>query len=118
MSRETLRARLADATPGPWTADDDPELTCDSVWANDGDMVASTYGSAAKGSSDMADSALIAHARQDLPALLALADAVADMFATRYTTWSGNGDESPADAQWLHDPTEVRKALAALEELP
>ena len=105
MSRDSIRARLAAATEGPWSWDDDPDLTQDSVWANDGDLVASTYGSTAKGSTDADDARFIAHARQDVPALLAVADAAAELLRR-------HNDEGDAHYNALAD------ALADLEALP
>ena len=111
MSRDSIRARIAAATEGPWSWDDDPDLTQDSVWADDGDIVASTYGSTAKGSTDADDARFIANARQDIPALLAVADAAADLIAAG--CWN-HADHSAERCR----AGRLREALAALEALP
>lgn len=91
MSRETLRGRLMAATPGPWQAGRP-------VSAQD-------------------DAALIAHARQDLPALLALADAAArdidrcDACGTNPVAWG-------PDRGWCAVHEATGGALVALETLP
>ena len=130
MSRETLRARIAAATEGPWSWDDDPDLTQDSVWADDGDIVASTYGSTAKGSTDADDARFIANARQDIPALLAVADAaaiyrdglgsllwVANNIHNHKTDTFRDFMES-ALQDWRKGYAGIAQALAALEALP
>ncbi len=115
MSRDSIRARIAAATEGPWSWDDDPDLTQDSVWANDGDIVASTYGSTAKGSTDADDARFIANARQDIPALLRLADAAElflDAFEDRLTP------TGPTPPPLYAVRVALRAALADLEALP
>lgn len=107
MSRDSIRARLAAATEGPWSWDDDPDLTQDSVWANDGDIVASTYGSTAKGSTDADDARFIANARQDIPALLKALDLAEKAL--------DHAEHYECDFAWCR---EFRDALADLEALP
>lgn len=59
-----VRARMDAATPGPWTAHDDGL-----VWPE-------RMGDPVSGSTEMADAEFIAHAREDLPRLLAVLDRV------------------------------------------
>lgn len=101
MTREGLRARLEAATPGPWTTKYESsrlgliaELGNDVVWPVGDTMPL--------GSKD--DAALIAAARQDLPALLAVADAAKALL---------RGDDVLAVAEGR-----LRAALAAVEALP
>jgi hypothetical protein len=61
------------------------------VWAADGDCVASTYGSVAKGSTDAADAALIAESRNALPALLAVAELAREMLEEVWCVATGGG---------------------------
>lgn len=121
MSRETLRKRLEAATPGPWwsvtDAEPDPYAIYDHVWGADGDAVAQAFGNLAAADGVLAedDAALIAHARQDLPALLELADAAAD--AVWFAPQHAPTDE-PYVVMKASDCVRITKALAALEELP
>lgn len=88
MTRESIRQRVAAATEGPW----------EDSWSGEIRVGPSSFGEM-----DMpADAEFVAHARQDVPALLAVADAAADACV------SGK-------------PESIRrlgKALAALEALP
>mgnify|MGYP007083490432 CR=1 FL=1 len=71
MSLSSIRSRLEAATPGPWTA------------PNTGHLIDSSAGTVlamvdkADGLMTPADAAFIAHARQDIPALLRVAEAAA-----------------------------------------
>lgn len=123
MSRETLRARLAAATPGPWwnVTDTEPDQDCvyDHVWGPDGDAVAQAFGNLAAADGVLAedDADLIANSRQDLPALLELADAVEgirgllSMYAVQLRDMSLGGALPESVDRAL-------SALAALEALP
>lgn len=92
MSRiEDIKARVAAATPGPWVADEE-WWVCQP--GEDGDIIVD--GSVFP---DPRDAAFIAHARTDIPDLLRVVEAAADL-AGRY----------PAMA-W----TDLRAALADLD---
>lgn len=88
MSRESIRARVAAATPGPWKHYHAPKLRkgfggppVNEVQTQGGDPVVQWGGfdgAAGTRQEKRADAAFIAAARQDIPALLAVADAAAD----------------------------------------
>lgn len=59
IDTEAVRRRVEAATPGPWTAHDDGL-----VWPE-------RMGDPVSGSTELADAEFIAHARSDVPALLA-----------------------------------------------
>lgn len=101
MSRETLRARLAAATPGPWTDDqwDEAYYPC----------------RIGEGGTTIENGRLIAHARQDLPALLALADAVD---ATRDFAVLVDAESRRSVSIRASDWARITAALVALETLP
>lgn len=116
MSRDSIRARVAAATEGPWVesgrdVDHDrfvsegknPGSVCGLGCEVDGPPEPMLRGQFHK----HADAAFIAHARQDIPALLAVADA-----ADRVLMTHREGRWSPVEFEAL----EV--ALAALEALP
>lgn len=125
MSRETLRARLEAATPGPWGRftdghehiDDIAQCLFDSLaatessagcqmtdatWVDGGERLVAFIGN---GPRQTHNGDLIAHARQDLPALLALADAAEWHRSQHQRTRSWEG-------------CVVCHALAAVEALP
>lgn len=111
MTRETLRQRLAAATPGPWEqggpGDEDRSESCivnmNPRWEPfvfpDGEVQWLPNGRAGiiydEGGHRPTDAALIAHARQDLPALLALADAAAKALDQLERYWQ-HGEECEA----------------------
>lgn len=107
MSRETLRARLAAATPGPWS--DEGGI----VGHPSGDDIATCWDAIGRdGGNSQTNAALIAAARQDIPALLRVADAVA---ALPGVFEAGMQDPRTLAEWWM---TVASPALAALEALP
>lgn len=105
MSRETLRARLEAATPEPWELERDyAVIGFDPKRRLGRSLLATVY--------DDGNPALIAHARQDLPALLRVADAMAAL----PTVFEAGMQDPRALAQWWL--TVAQPALAALEALP
>ena len=114
MSRSSIRARVAAATEGPWSANvarfvfrSTPHT--DVTWGVQETELALPM--------TEANGQFIAQARQDIPALLRLADAVAELMCHE-VGWNG---ESP---YWVYtgEPASLlrtmRDALADLEALP
>lgn len=101
MSRDSIRARVAAATEGTWSVSvwEDGYLTVD-FDTEDGISVIPM---------DEANTAFIAHARQDVPALLAVADAAADDIT---------GCDLCGEVYTCSAHKDTREALAALEALP
>ena len=136
MSRDSIRARVAAATEGPWETYivEDGHRPRTFVAREGGVEVPPKWYVAYLPEMDPADSdadaAFIAHARQDIPALLAVADAAAALVgdiaprepigdciycSSRYLG-VGRFDFTPHDETcvwWL-----AWKAIAALEALP
>lgn len=125
MSIKSIRERAEAATPGPW-AETGRDVDHDILIAqgiNPGDAcglgceVEGPPEPMLRGQFDRhADASFIAHARQDIPALLAVAEAAARMkehhggiACAETSSWS---DECEA----AHEP--LRAALAALEDQP
>jgi len=123
MTIESIRARVDGATPGPWTADTaDPEDVV--VWGPQESEWLANIGNWSRHFAehpadtdieyqcfevkDAADAAFIAHARQDIPALLA---AVAAAVAVR-NAWMSDATNVPIPWRRLFD------ALDALESTP
>jgi hypothetical protein len=113
MSRESIRQRLEAATPGPWFHYKAARLRkqfaggpVDEVSVGPGGPTVVPWigfdGADGTKKSKRANAAFIAHARQDIPALLAVADAAAAV------AWQTGG----TDGERLAD------ALAALEAQP
>ena len=109
-----LRALLAEATPGPWTAEERAlyHVIFHREWPVAGGL-----------DSDSADAALIAEARNALPALLAVAEAASDNHHTECllhdTLWGGvdtcdNLGVKPGDSRRCPNCV-LRDALAALD---
>lgn len=102
MSAETIRQRLAAATPAPW----DAEEGSGTVWAGPASVVQIAYESGrTKG-----DAALIAHAPTDLALLLAAVEAaqvVAERLACNHVF-----DPECARCEWL---SPLRRALERVE---
>ena len=126
MSRESIRARVATATEGPWVesgrdVDHDrfvsegknPGSVCGLGCEVDGPPEPMLRGQFHR----HADAAFIAHARQDIPALLVVADAAADVAlgADRMHGHAAGWDDGEAFYAAL---PRLRSALAALEALP
>ena len=115
MSRDSIRARVEAATEGPWT-DEEFDLGYFVVQPGaDGDVV---FGDTRYNMRpDRTDAAFVANARQDIPTLLRLADAVAELMCHE-VGWNG---ESPF---WVYTGSPasllrtMRDALADLEALP
>lgn len=112
MSRESIRARVAAATDGPWTQSGTPRRR---HWYVSSPEVI-VHGPALREEPDTvqqtltrwkADAAFIAHARQDIPALLDIADKAAAVI-----------EELSSDDLWGPHGLALRDALAALEEMP
>lgn len=93
MSRASIRARVAAATPGPWRAE------FGIIWSG---------GSSIGEMDDERDAPLVAHARQDIPALLAVADAAFEVLRAK--------DPQSGSARAARD--ELTRAFLALEALP
>ena len=119
MSRETLRARVAAATEGPWEAEATTEYRTGRRTRRAGPVIFGPAAPVIRAHADAedADAAFIANARQDIPALLRLADAVAELMCHE-VGWNG---ESP---YWVYTGSPasllrtMRDALADLEALP
>lgn len=67
-----IRARAEAATPGPWERGGKWNETA--VYAKDGTMIAGQWDYEEGGISEVPDADFIAHAREDIPTLLALID--------------------------------------------
>jgi len=114
---ESIRARVEAATPGPWHRGtfrvhaifpDGPIGTAGSV----AEVRPNVYGGSDVSEMEPQDEgnvAFIAHARQDIPALLAVAEA-----ATAWLRIDPEDDETPED-EWDPRAVALRDALAALE---
>ena len=122
MSRDKIRARVAAATEGPWEVVDliGSRPAAASVWtAEAGELDVCLSEEACP-----ADAQFIAHARQDIPALLAVADAAAKVAAVSYPLTQASVGPRPEDnGAWsnnlrLSDMDDLRAALASLEALP
>lgn len=112
MSRESIRARLADATPGPWLMAAVMEQVLvrrvhrDEMGRRVTTFLAEVYDCRTPGAVDpVANGALIAHAPTDLAALLAVADVAAAVVDL-------------ADATALVFLDALRTSLDALEAQP
>ncbi len=117
MTRATIRARAEAATEGPWTV-------------GRGKRTVHNWLDVPTGIVTEEDRTLAIHARQDIPALLAVADSAAGVLATttvemsdgRYVCRECDIDVTHWDAVLIHDPDceagRLRDALAALEALP
>jgi len=113
LDLDAIRARLAAATPGPWTAHPDGL-----VWSDlPGDPVS--------GSVEQANAELIAHARQDIPALLAEVERLRAQLdkpcgschpCTQYAdeTWRAAGRTPPHVAEWDDTRADLSAARARL----
>jgi hypothetical protein len=144
MSRESIRQRLAAATPGPleretWgyrDLDDQAdhvrrnlalqysgEVTAtDMTWVSEGERFIALIGNGPK---QTENGDLIAHAPTDLAALLAVADAAAAALATTLTydsgmcvdcgQWVRPGDEPGTHVEGFCTVLDLQTALAALE---
>ena len=78
MDTTEIEARLAAATPGPWEADGtevSQHWSCPEPWlpiaTNEVACMAYCYGGSARGIERVEDAEFIAHAREDVPVLLA-----------------------------------------------
>ncbi len=115
MSRETVRARLEAVTEGPWTQEMDDDGTPGCVIRMG---VPNEYGGFDgtiydEGGHDEHDAAFIANARQDIPALLAVADEVDGLMQTLSVIRVL--DVFPGLLGRLHV---IAEAMAALDALP
>jgi hypothetical protein len=104
MSRESIRARVAAAEPGPWALDPD-ERGISHVEGPDPDYPTVAH------HLDDADAAFVAASRQDIPLLLAVADAAEVLLRVSETPLHDGYQHAP---EWLA----VHAALAALETAP
>lgn len=122
MTRESIRARVAAATPGPWYAETADELLMCRVGVEGhlrgvGDYAIAFFDGSVRPEpgSDEDDATFIAHARADIERLLAVADAAVTLLA-QVPTDPPEGD--PSDWGWVVPMTAVlclRGALDALE---
>lgn len=133
MSRETLRARLVAATPGPWKhrrgypADRFHPEGYGYVQFGPTEAKAAGLGTDQLAK---ADAEFIAAARQDIPALLAVADAAADTLAglgsLRWIANNAHNHALPefrvllesAEEDWRKAYEAIDAALAALDAQP
>ncbi len=100
-----IRERVEAATPGPWHSGGDGAICSDHVEPNVCWPIASC-------STSRTNAAFIAHARQDIPALLAVAEAAARL-SECYAA------EAPSSFDTFVGLTSaLRDALAALEAAP
>lgn len=102
MSIESSKARESAAAPGPWDWEDPYRLEQPLEF---GQVVTSIDQFESKPSA--ADRTFIAHARADIPALLAVAEAARDVMV--------HVEHEECDAPWC---VSLRAALEALEALP
>ena len=125
MTRESIRDRLAKATPGPWVADGktvhfDPVVLGEAEGYDEPYLLSRAGTIYDEGGHTAADADLIAHAPTDIAALLAVAD------AAELLSRGNDGDTMccllavasdglrHGDCAW----DDLRAALAALEALP
>lgn len=128
MSIESSKARVeALAEDTGWEAAEAQSLDGLEVVGGDGDSVATVYGNAAHLATPDDRAAFIAHAREDIPALLAVAEAAGrllddqDCPATSGGTegkWCLNHDAPMVDDLKCWTVAALADALAALEALP
>lgn len=124
MSRDSIRQRVAAATEGPWEQDGDYAVYgFDHTRRRGRSLLATVY--------DYGNPDFIAHARQDIPALLAVADAAAAVLenhdAQRYLhrpdlrlfeERGGFLEAERLNAEERSRKEALRDALTALDELP
>lgn len=92
---DAIRARAATATPGPWTTSSEH-----SVRAGDDELVATTTAY----ERHAADAEFIAHARSDIPALLAQVARLRDALETLSDRLEGDGAVAQAALNPVGDP--------------
>lgn len=91
---EEISARATAATPGPWYTSPLGEVYSGTGMSND-TLVADE--------ALTADALFIAHAREDVPDLLGLLDAVAALHATTfYDRWGRESKEPQGQGGWCH----------------
>lgn len=110
MSIESIRERVEAATPGPWTADGDLIEGVDRSGKRERDHLAQVY-------DRYGDLPFIAHARTDIPALLAVAEAAATVAPFLLAMHKSLG-ELYVNPGVIGDAQRLRDALAALKALP